>query len=176
MRLWGVVTDIRLEEFCRDEWGRLVGSLYLYVGDRGLAEELAQETLVRTVQHWGEVVRADSPSAWAHRVAFNLAKSHFRRRLALRRARTRAGAVAPAELDLASAVAVRDAVARLPDAQRSALVLRYFADLPLREVAAVMGCPENTVKSHIRRAIEALRRAGLGNPVDSTSYPSGELT
>jgi RNA polymerase sigma-70 factor (ECF subfamily) len=175
VRLYGVAADIELEVFCREQWGRLVGSLQLYVGDRELAEELAQETLVRAVQHWEDVAQADSPSAWAHRVAFNLAKSQFRRRLAQRRARSRAGVIALPEPDLASAVAVRAAVAGLPEAQRSALVLRYFADLPLRQVATVMNCPENTVKSHIRRAIEALRGAGLGNPVESTSSTSGEL-
>jgi RNA polymerase sigma-70 factor (ECF subfamily) len=175
MRLCGVATEIQLEEFCREQWGRLVGSLYLYVGDRELAEELAQETLVRAVQHWEDVAYADSPSAWAHRVAFNLAKSQFRRRLAQRRARSRVVALAPPEPDLAAAVAVRAAVAGLPQAQRSALVLRYFADLPLRQVAAVMNCPENTVKSHIRRAIEALRGAGLGNLVESSRSTTGEL-
>jgi RNA polymerase sigma factor (sigma-70 family) len=174
MRLCGVVADIQLEEFCREQWGRLVGALYLYVGDRHLAEELAQETLVRAVQHWEDVARADSPSAWAHRVAFNLAKSQFRRRFAHRRARSRMGVIARPEPDLASAMAVRAAVAELPEPQRRALVLRYFADLPLREVAAVMNCPENTVKSHVRRAIEALRGAGLGNPVESNYSPSGE--
>jgi DNA-directed RNA polymerase specialized sigma24 family protein len=41
------------------------------------------------------------------------------------------------------------------------VILRYFADLPIRDVAAVMECPENTVKTHVRRACTRLRVSGL---------------
>jgi RNA polymerase sigma-70 factor (ECF subfamily) len=164
VRLSGVGDDPELAEFCRAEWPRLVGSLGLYVGDRALAEDLAQEALVRVCTHWRQVRNADSPSAWAHRAAFNLAKSHLRRGRVWRRVRTRA--VEPerrVETDDTTAVgiAVRAAVAALPEAQREALVLRYFADLPVHDVAVAMGCPENTVKTHTRRALEALRTRGL---------------
>ena len=56
---------------------------------------------------------------------------------------------------------MRDAVAALPERQRRALVLRYFSDLPVVEVATMMGCPEGTVKTLTARAIAALRGAGL---------------
>ena len=49
MRLSGVADDPELADFCRSEWPRLVGSLGLYVGDRALAEDLAQEALVARV-------------------------------------------------------------------------------------------------------------------------------
>jgi RNA polymerase sigma factor (sigma-70 family) len=151
-----------------------VGSLALYTGDRDLAEELAQEALLRAVQRWARLRDLESPSAWAHRVGFNLAKSAFRRRLALRRANDRQRVVVPLEPDVASDLAVRAAVAALPEAQRQAVILRYFADLSVREVAAIVGCPENTVKTNTRRAIEALRTADLGNgPVETNWYTSG---
>ncbi len=155
--------DRALVEFCRAEWPRLVGSLSLDVGTRDLAEDLAQETLARVCAHWRRVRKADSPSAWAHRVAFNLAKSHGRRQATWARIRTRAlerplGAVDP---DRASVLAVRDALATLPAAQRQALILRYFADLSVRDTATAMRCPENTVKTHTRRALDALRTSGL---------------
>jgi RNA polymerase sigma factor (sigma-70 family) len=158
-----VEDDRALVEFCRAEWPRLVGSLSLDVGSRELAEDLAQETLARVCAHWRRVRKADSPSAWAHRVAFNLAKSHGRRQATWARVQRRAvdrplGAVDP---DRASALAVRDALATLPATQRLALILRYFADLSVRDTAAAMRCPENTVKTHTRRALDALRSSGL---------------
>lgn len=61
--------------------------------------------------------------------------------------------------DLAQASAIRQAVAALPRRQRTALVLRYYADLPVGEVAALMGCGPGTVKSLTNRAISALRAA-----------------
>ncbi len=170
----GVADDPELVEFCRTEWPRLVGSIGLYLGRRDVAEDLAQEALIRVVANWQEVRDAESPSAWAHRCAFNLAKSHLRRQATWRRVRTRA--VEPAELDAVRpdrvvVIAVRDAVVALPDAQRQALVLRYFADLSVHDTAAAMGCPENTVKTHTRRALEALRRAGL---VDGSDFAEEE--
>ncbi len=154
--------DDDLDGFCRNQWPRLVGSLSLYLGRRDVAEELAQETLVRVCQRWRTVRSADSPAAWAHRVAFNLAKSHLRREATWRRVRSRA--IEPARIVSAgdvARVATRDALQSLPAAQRQALVLRYFADLSVRDVAALMRCPENTVKIHTRRALERLRAGGL---------------
>ena len=163
MRLSGVGDDPALVAFCREEWPRLVGSLSLYVGSRELAQDLAQEALYRVCRDWRSVRKAASPSAWAHRVAFNLAKSHGRRESSWRRARHLL--VEPSEeqplSDAENVVAVRTALAALPDAQRCAITLRYFAQLPISEVAVVMGCPQNTVKTHTRRGIEALRTGGL---------------
>jgi RNA polymerase sigma factor (sigma-70 family) len=168
VRLSGMEADADLTTFCRLEWPRLVGSLTLYTGDRDLAEELTQEALIRVCEHWTQVREAESASGWAHRVGFNLAKSQFRRRAALRRIRR----LEPAQPDIwdpdtASDLAVRQAVAALPEPQRSALVLRYFADLPVSEVALLMACPTNTVKTHTRRALMALRDAGFGADADA---------
>jgi RNA polymerase sigma factor (sigma-70 family) len=163
VRLSGVEGDADLTAFCRAEWPRLVGSMSLYLGRRDLAEDLAQEALIRVCARWDEVRQASSPSAWAHRVAFNLAKSHGRREATWSRLRVRAvprvGDVV--EHDSDDALAVRAAVASLPTAQRQAAILRYFADLPIRDVAAVMECPENTVKTHVRRACARLRISAL---------------
>ena len=63
--------------------------------------------------------------------------------------------------DVASDVMIRVAVRSLPRREREALVLRYFADFSVREVAASMRCPEGTVKTLTRRGIERLRRSGL---------------
>jgi RNA polymerase sigma-70 factor (ECF subfamily) len=163
VRLLGVQGNANLAVFCRAEWPRLVGSMSLYVGRRDVAEELAQEALIRVCARWDEVQKSDSPSAWAHRVAFNLAKSRGRREATWLRLRVRAVPRADEHVvaDAADALAVRAAVASLPTAQRQAVILRYFADLPIRDVAAVMQCPENTVKTHVRRACARLRLSGL---------------
>ncbi len=162
MRLSGVEADAELVAFCGGEWPRLAGSLTLYTGDRDLGEELAQEALIRVCEHWDQVREAESASAWAHRVGFNLAKSHFRRRATLRRLerleRRDGGAWDP---DTAERLAMREALGALSDTQRQVVVLRYFADLSVGEVASLMGCPTDTVKSHTRRALEVLRASGV---------------
>lgn len=160
VRLTGVTPDDELVALCRREHPRLVGSLSLYTGDRLLAEELAQETLERLVASWPTVRQMPAPGAWAHRVGLNLAHSHFRRRAAEGRARRRSAACAGSEvvdLDTARALDVRRVVAALPRRQRAVVVLRFFADLSVYDVAQVLGIAEGTVKSVTAAAVAKLR-------------------
>jgi RNA polymerase sigma factor (sigma-70 family) len=150
-----------VDTFCRREWPRLVGALSLFTGDADLAEELAQETLARVCRDWRKVSHLAAPGAWAHRVAINLARSHYRHRAVVKKHASALVTPVSVDDDAASALAVREAVARLPVRQRSALVLRYFADLSVAETAEAMRCPQGTVKTLTRQAILSLRSQGL---------------
>lgn len=151
--------------FCRREYPRLVGALTLYCGDRHLAEDLAQEALARACRSWSRVGAMAAPGAWVHRVAINLAKRHIRRQhIGLAALRRHAAGAVPVHVDLdtevTDALAVRAAVGKLPRRQRTALVLRYYSDLPVAEVAMAMGCAQGTVKALTHKAIRALRTRG----------------
>lgn len=150
--------------FCHALYPRLVGALSLNSGSREDAEELAQETLSRVLEHWDQLRTHEDPEAWAFRTAFNLANSWWRRRAVARRVeellrRRRddqsSGPDASDEIDL------RRAVAALARRQREAIVLRYFLDCSVAETAARMSCAEGTVKALTFQAVEALRAAGL---------------
>jgi RNA polymerase sigma-70 factor (sigma-E family) len=156
------------EEFMKAHFPRLVGGLTLHCGDAALAEEVAQETLIRVWDHWDDVRHCESPQAWAWRVALNLTSSWFRRRAAERRAAHRMGA-APEEAatsDTADRLVVREALRHLPPRQRAALVLRYYDQLTVAESATAMRCAPGTVKSLTHHAITALRDR-LGNVLDA---------
>lgn len=152
-----MATSEGFSEFCSLHYERLVGALGLHCGDRAVGEELAQEALARVWSHWGAVQELHDPAAWMYRVAFNLSNSHFRRKRAERRAQQRGIPDRVEDRDTATVVAIRSAVAGLPKRKRTALVLRYFLDLPFAEVARLMDAPESTVKSLARRALEDLR-------------------
>jgi RNA polymerase sigma-70 factor (ECF subfamily) len=157
------VGDDEPAAFCRAIRARLVGSLTLYCGDRAVAEELAQEALVRAWERWDKVGAMASPEAWTYRTAFNLASSWGRRRSAERRAHRRHGPaveVAPSH-DTPTIEAVRDAVVALPPKQRSAVVCRFYLAMTVAETAELLGCAEGTVKSATHQALASLRRAGL---------------
>lgn len=144
--------------FCEAHHGRLVGALSLHCGSLDVAEELAQEALERACVHWERVRDMEHPVSWLHQVAFNLSSSRFRRLRAERRATARHGApVAEWDPDLDAAADVRRAVAQLPPRTRTAVVLRFYADLPVSDVARVMGCAEGTVKSLTSKGVDALR-------------------
>ena len=149
--------DDELREFCIREYPRLVGALGLHTGDRAIAEDLAQETLVRVWQHWNKVRQLERPEAWMFRVGSNLANSRLRRlRLELKHRDRAPNAYEDPRLDPA-ALALRREVADLPGRQRTALVLRFYFDLPFAEVASWMDVPESTAKTLVRRALERLR-------------------
>jgi RNA polymerase sigma-70 factor (sigma-E family) len=161
----------RLEVFCESNKERLVAFLTLHCGDRHVAEELAQETLAKVCLRWRSVRRMSSPEAWMFRVALNLANSYWRRLAAERKAKSRLeGHAHHLEPDPAEAIAVRQALALLPKKQRSVLVLRFYADLSVREVAETMGIPEGTVKTLTRRALKRLRDDM--NPVELKEVPN----
>ena len=158
-----VSAEADLTDFCQAQYPRLVGTLALYCGDRLVAEELAQETLARVCAQWTRVSDMTAPAGWTHRVAINLANSRFRRLAAERRAKERAeaGSSSADDIDdidnLADAVAIRTAVSRLPVRQRTALVLRYYADLPVEQVATHLRTTPGAVHQLTHRALETLR-------------------
>jgi RNA polymerase sigma-70 factor (sigma-E family) len=146
-----------LVALCEELHPQLVGTLTLYCGNRAIAEELTQETLVRLWNRWEDVRSLDSPHGWAHRVAMNLANSWFRRRAAEWRANTRSRGVAATVEDPADVLALREAVGALPPRQRAAIVCRYYAGLSVAQTAAVLGCATGTVKSLTSKGIDSLR-------------------
>lgn len=156
-----------LQRFCEQEHPRLVGAMTLYTADQPLAEELAQEALVRVCERWDKVKAMPAPGAWAHRVAMNLAKSRFWRRALERRvaARSTIDEAEPAP-STAEAVAVREAVSRLGPRQREAVLLRYFAGFGVDDAAQAMGVSASSLKSLTHRANQQLR-AELDDDLDA---------
>jgi RNA polymerase sigma factor (sigma-70 family) len=147
-----------LERFCADAHPPLVAALAHHCGDRWLAEECAQEALLRACARWAHVRELDSPVGWTFRVGANLANSHFRRRRAERRARQRIGPVPQvAEADPTTAMAVRQAMAGLTTRQREAIVLRYFLGLSADQTAHVLGLTPGAVRALTHRGVGALR-------------------
>jgi RNA polymerase sigma-70 factor (sigma-E family) len=140
---------------------------HLLTGDAKDAEDLVQETLLRVARQWRRVRLMDHPAAYARRILVNLVLKD-----ADRRSRHRAELLpqdhAAEAADESAARALRGiddlaelqwAMAQLPARQRAVLVLRYWADLPVTDVADVLGCSEGTVTSTASRAASRLAAA-----------------
>lgn len=156
--------------FCAAQFPRLVRGLTFYVGSQPLAEELAQEALLRACDRWEHVRGLDAPGAWCRRVAMNLATSQLRRRQLERRTRQRLATMDQHnDPDTAAAIVVREAVAGLPIQQRTAVVLRFVHDLSVRATAQEMGLSDDAVKSLTKRATATLREQ-LGEPVNLSGH------
>lgn len=146
------------DTFCEAEWPRLVAALDLYCGDVHVAEELAQEALIRVYERWPHVRSLESPGGWAYRVGLNLANSQLRRRQAEARARRRLEHAPPqAEAELEDLIVLRDALADLPQRARGAVVLRYLVGMPAAETGEVLGMSPEAVRVLTHRTIASLR-------------------
>lgn len=133
------------------------------LGDRGDAEDVAQEALARTVLRWPRL--AASPHGWVVRVSANLAIDQYRRR---RRALPPPSATTTsADEHWVERLDLTRALRALPRRQRQVLVLRYLADWSEQEVARELGCSTGAVKAYGSRGAQALRRElSNGGPVD----------
>ncbi|MFD6290887.1 RNA polymerase sigma factor, partial [Streptomyces sp. NPDC060205] len=104
-------------------------------------------------------------SAWAAVVASNLAMDWHRARRRQERIGERLASLRPAghtggdsgEETKVLSLAVAQGLDELPESQRQILVLRFYADLPVRGIAEELGIPEGTVKSRLHSAVRALR-------------------
>jgi RNA polymerase sigma-70 factor (sigma-E family) len=156
-------TRAEFERFAVVHADGLLRSAYLMTGDRGEAEDLVQECLLRLARRWPRVRSMEHPGAYARRVLFNVAldggRKRSRRRTELPAIETPRGAGEESST-LAAWEAWADlvqALGGLPPRQRAVLVLRYFADLSEAEVASILDCPVGTVKSSASRGLERLR-------------------
>ena len=160
-----------------DEHQSMVFSLaWRMTGDRGLAEELAQDVLLELDRNLGKMQSADHARRWLRQVTLHRAAD------ALRRRRTHAASLGTdvwEELEERHAIVgpgsygigyeeesplgrrIEELLAGLPETQRTALILRYQEDLTPEEIAVEIEAPLATVKSQLQRGLKLLRaRAG----------------
>ena len=145
-----LVTDVTLEysAFFRAEFPGVLRTIELMLRDHGRAEEITQDAFVQLLLNWAKVSRYERPDAWVRRVAIRLASRSARRDRVF----------ALFRLDVPSRPGPPDgrydvpaAISRLPTSQRAAIVLRYYEDRPVSEIAAILGCAEPTARVHLHR-------------------------
>jgi RNA polymerase sigma-70 factor (sigma-E family) len=139
-------------ELYQECYERLVLTAYAMTNDLGVAEEITQEAFALAYDRQTRVARTDSPEAWLRTVVVNLARRRFRRRATLDRILRRQQAEPPPPEPSGEHLDLHAAIRGLGEEHRTVVVLHYLADLPVDEVAAVLGVPVGTVKSRLARA------------------------
>lgn len=149
-------------------WERpVIAFLERMLGSREEAEDLGQEAFLRVCRQAPRYRPSGQFRSWLFRIAGNLARSRLRRRRILQWVRFEpaqhdiAAADEPADRQLEreeSRRAVRAALAKLPDRQRQAVLLRRYDGLSHREIARALGTTVPAVESLLHRALAALRR------------------
>jgi len=156
------------EQLVEEHQSMVFSLAWRMTGDRGLAEELAQDVLLELDRNLHKLGSADHVRFWLRQVTLHRSAD------ALRRKRTKAASlgtdvwveleerhvlVEPFEMEDESPLGVRieELLATLPESQRAALVLRYQEDLTPEEIAVTLKTPLATVKSHLQRGLKLLR-------------------
>ena len=131
---------------------------------QGFCEEVddaVQEVFIKVYR--AEIPREEAFLGWFYRVILNTGRDHGRRRKTRYGLMDKLQRIAPeATVDPPSEPAdpaLRDALATLPDDLRECIALRFFADLPLDEIAKAQDIPVGTVKSRLHGAVKKLRAA-----------------
>jgi RNA polymerase sigma-70 factor (sigma-E family) len=160
---------VDFEEFAATRVDGLLRFARALVGDRGTAEDLVQDVVLRLYQRRGALVEVNDLEAYARRMVINAHLSWGRKWFRV----TPVGTLAqqPSMADPADRVADQDELrrrlARLPKRQRAVIVLRYFNGLSDTQIASELGCNVTTVRSHASRALAALRIAAVAAPPTS---------
>ena len=150
-------SDNSFDQFFEAQYPGICRALWLGLGDGCEPEDAAQEAFSRAFQKWSAVSRLDRPATWVFVVAVRQARRHQRRR-------DRSLVVSvwgtegpePTE-SIASRLSIVAALGQLAPRQRLAIVLRYYADLSVKDIAKAMKCREGTVKATIHAAHGRLR-------------------
>ena len=145
----------------------LYNFVFRFVGDRETAEDIVQETFLRCLKHSHQYLHIEQVSTWLYTIAGNLAKTELRRRK-----RWHWIPIGPSEDDTPSVFfepvasgrvpgeqtdteqvhgAVVEAIDKLPEEFREAVLLRDLNGLSYEEIAKVINCPVGTVKSRVNR-------------------------
>ena len=148
--------ELEFVAFYTEHFGRLSGYALSLLGDPGHATDVAQEAMTRLFARWS---RVRDPRAWVYFIATNLATDQWRR--AQRDRALTAVLRDTAHLQHAPHDPwLRDLVDRLPAHLRQAVLLHYYADLPVEEIARLVHRPVGTVKRRLHEARRLLASAG----------------
>jgi RNA polymerase sigma-70 factor (ECF subfamily) len=136
-------------------------------GDRGLAEEIAQDVFMELDRHLGKIDTPAHACFWLRRVAINRSADALRRRkvrgvdLWVEMEERHGMRVEESTSPLAARL--EQLLATLPEAQRAALTLRYQEDMTPEEIADALHVPLATVKSHLQRGLKLLRAKAMNH-------------
>jgi RNA polymerase sigma-70 factor (ECF subfamily) len=158
----GLDVDRLVVALFEQEGHSLVRLARLFVDDRNAAEDLVQEAFIRLARSAGRIEDPAKAAAYLRSIVLNLARDHNRRGLVSLRHQL------PFDDRRASVedeIALRDdqrrvveALRDLPHRQRDCLVLRYYHELGIDDIAVTLSISANSVKTHLRRGLDALER------------------
>lgn len=143
----------RFEDWYGAQHARVLVAVTVLSGDLDTARDVTAEAFARALGHWDRIQTMANPTGWTYTVALNLLRRRRRRSLLHSAFLSGSTPIPNSELGFdAVRLDVMRAVQRLPARARTAVVLRYVADLTEAEVAEIMGVAPGTVAATLSNA------------------------
>ncbi len=146
-----------LERYITDNQESFYRLAYSYVKDRDAALDVVQNAVLKALTHWGSLREPAYLKTWFYRILVNEGLSYLRKNRRLIPTDVFWDEQAPEE-DIPGRIDVYEAVERLNPKLRTVVVLRFFEDMPLQEIAAVTGLNLSTVKTRLYHALKLLKK------------------
>jgi RNA polymerase sigma-70 factor (ECF subfamily) len=154
-----------VQELVVSQGDHLFRSACLLCGDQAEAQDLVQETLLQAVRSAHRFRSRSSVYTWLHGILLNLTRHYHRDRKRLvydeelARREPAPAEESPSQLDVEMTTgALAEALGRLSGPHREVLILRFYEDMKLHEIAAHLGISKGTVKSRLHYAVAEMRR------------------
>lgn len=164
------------EDFYAAEYAGVVRLAVALTGRTDVAEEVTQESFVAAYRRWERVATLDDPAGWVRRVATNRCVSSGRRYVTELRLLVRLRHQRPPHFDDEPVIdeELWAVVRSLPRRQAQVVALTFVEDRSVAEIAGLLGCGEETVRTHLRRGRHAVaQRLGLHRQVEDGGDQDG---
>ncbi|MGO1059576.1 sigma-70 family RNA polymerase sigma factor [Planococcus sp. FY231025] len=155
---------LALQQLLKAEKEKLYRMAFTYVKNEEDALEIFQQTVLQAIESVHQVKEPAFFSTWLTRICINKALAVIKRnkKLVVMNEVEEQSAEQDASADIAQQLDVANALGLLPEKYKTALMLRFYQDYTVKQIAEVMDCPEGTVKTMIHRGLGLLKKGLKG--------------
>ena len=151
---------LALQQILKSEKDKLYRMAYTYVKNEEDALEIFQQTVLQAIESVHQVKEPAYFSTWLTRICINKALAIIKKnkKLVVLEDVEERGTEHDASSDIVQQLDVANAMDLLPEKYKTALMLRFYQDFTVNQIAEVMGCPEGTVKTLVHRGLALLKK------------------
>lgn len=154
---------LALQQLLKLEKEKLYRMAYVYVKNEDDAIEVFQQTVLQAMESISQLREPIYFSTWLTRICINNAIAILKKQKKIVMMNGMVEQVVDGSSeDLAQKLDIADAISKLPEKYKTTLLLRFYQDFSVKQIANVLDCPEGTVKSNIHRGLSLLKQSIKG--------------
>lgn len=155
-------------QLIEQEQHKLYRMAYVYVQNENDAVEVFQQTIIRAYEGLPQLKESHYFSTWLIRIMINCCKTYISKRkvVHLVEPHTLEDVSSVSPINVEEELDLWQVLCRLEEKYKTVLLLRFYQDYSVKQIASILQCPEGTVKTHIRRGLQTLRQQLKGAYLD----------